>query len=181
MTMKKLLIAAPALLLAASLSYAQSSTTGTSTLSVTVGAEAAIVVQTTPSFSSSGIFGNYTATTPLTYFVRTITGGNIVVEVTSDFSTGGVGGGPSVANPPTAGDLLTYTCSAGAPVTGSATACSSAQTASTSATTNVVTFGATTQSAKTGNSASTSWTLVNDPSYKAGSYSATVTYTISAT
>lgn len=177
--MKKLLAVLPILLLAASVSHAQSST-GTSTLSVTVGAEAAIVVNATPAFASSGIFGNYTATTPFTYYVRTITGGSVVVEITTDFSTGGVGGGPSVANPPTAGDLLTYTCTAASPVTGSATACSSAATASTSGTTGVVTFGPTTQSAKTGNSGSTSWTLINDPSYKAGSYSATATYTISA-
>jgi hypothetical protein len=178
--MKKTLMVASILLLAASFSYAQTNASGTSTLSVNVGAEAAIVVNTTPAFVSSGIFGNYTATTPITYYVRTITGGSIVVEVTSDFSTGGVGGGPSVATPPTSGDLLTYTCTSAAPVTGSATACATALTASTASTTNVVTFAATTQSAKAGNSASTSWTLVNDPAYKAGSYSATVTYTISA-
>ena len=97
--MKKLLAVLPILLLAASVSHAQSST-GTSTLSVTVGAEAAIVVNATPAFASSGIFGNYTATTPFTYYVRTITGGSVVVEITTNFSTGGVGGGPSVANPP---------------------------------------------------------------------------------
>jgi hypothetical protein len=178
--MKKLLVLASIMLFAASLSYAQTNATGTSTLSVTVGAEAAIVVNTTPAFTSTGIFGNYTSTTPITYYVRTVTGGSIVVEITSDFSTGGVGGGPSVANPPTAGDLLTYTCTAAAPVTGSSTACPTALTASTSATTNVVTFGATTQSAKVGNAASTTWTLINDPAYKAGSYSAVATYTISA-
>jgi hypothetical protein len=179
--MKKLLFVAPLALLATSLCYGQATNaTGNSTLTVNVGAEAAIVVDTTPNFTSTGIFGNYTATTPITYFVRTITGGSIVVEVTSDFSTGGPGGGPSVAAPPTTGDLLTYTCTAAAPVTGTATPCATAQTASTSTTTNVVTFAATTQSAKVGNSASTSWTLVNDPAYKAGNYSATVTYTISA-
>jgi len=178
--MKKILLVAPILLLAASMSFAQAtSNTGTSTLSLTVGAEAAIVVSTTPSFTSSGIFGNYVSTTPFTYYVRTISGGSVTVEITSDFSTGGSGGGPSVAAPPTSGDTLTYACTAAAPVTGSATACSSAQTASTGSATNVVTFGATTQSAKAGNSGSTAWTLTNDPSYKAGSYSAVATYTIS--
>jgi hypothetical protein len=177
--MKKILALTSVLLLAASLSYAQSNS-GTTTLSVQVGAEAAIVVSTTPAFTSTGIFGNFLTTTPLTYYVRTITAGTITVEITTDFSTGGVGGGPSVANPPTSGDLLTYTCTAAAPVTGSATPCSSAQTASTSAATNVVSFGTTTQSAKAGNSASAAWTLINDPAYKAGSYSAVATFTISA-
>jgi hypothetical protein len=180
--MKKALLVASVMLLAASMSYAQlpGNATGTSTLSVSVGAEAAIVVSTTPAFSSVGIFGDYTATTPFTYYVRTITAGTITVQITSDFSTGGVGGGPSVATPPTSTDTLTYTCAAAAPVTGSATPCATAQTASTGSATNVVSFGTTTQSAKAGNSGSTSWTLTNDPAYKAGSYSATATYTISA-
>jgi hypothetical protein len=178
--MKKLLMVASIMLLAASMSYAQNAS-GTSTLSVSVGAEAAIVVDTTPAFQSTGIFGNYTATTPFTYYVRTIAGGTVTVQITSDFSTGGTGGGPSVATPPTPGDTLTYACTAAAPVTGSATACATPQTASTTVATNVVTFAATTQSAKAGNSGSTSWTLINDPAYKAGSYSATATYTISAT
>jgi hypothetical protein len=178
--MKKLLAIVPILLLAASVSHAQSNT-GTSTLSVTVGAEAAIVVNTTPAFGSTGIFGAYTATTGFTYFIRTISGGNITVSATADFSTGGPNGGPSIVVPPTAGDTLTYTCAAASVSTGSANACSSAQTVSAlNAGQNVVTFGATTQSAKLGNSSSTSWTLTNDPSYKAGSYSATVLYTISA-
>jgi hypothetical protein len=179
--MKKLLAVVPILLLAASVSHAQSNT-GNSTLSVTVGAEAAIVVNTTPAFTSSGIFGNYTGTTGFTYFVRTITGGNITVSATSDFSVGGPNGGPSIVAPPTAGDTLTYSCAAASPSTGTATACSSAQTVSAlNAGQNVVTFAATTQSAKAGNTGSTTWTLTNDPSYKAGSYSATVVYTISAT
>jgi hypothetical protein len=178
--MKKLLALTAVMLFAASLSFAQTNASGTSTLSVNVGAEAAIKVDTTPAFTSSGIFGDYTATTPLTYWVRTIAAGTITVQITSDFSTGGHGGGPSVANPPNSGDLLAYTCTAAAPVTGEANACSTAQTASTGSATNVVTFAATTESDKAGDAASTSWTFTNDPAYKAGSYSATVTYTISA-
>jgi hypothetical protein len=178
--MKKLLMVVPIFLLGASMSYAQSAT-GTANLAVTVGAEAAIVVNTSPAFVSSGIFGDYTSTTGLTYYVRTITGGKITVEITTDFSTGGPNGGPSVAVPPTSGDLLTYSCTAVAPSAGSATACSSAVTASISVATTVVTFGASTQSLKAGNGATTSWDLTNDPSYKAGSYTAVATYTISAT
>jgi hypothetical protein len=179
--MKRTLAVISALLLTASFGYAQHNATGTSSLSVTVGAEAAIVINNSPSLTSTGIFGSYTGTTNLTYYVRTITGGSVVLEVTTDFSTGGTGGGPSVAHPPTSGDALTYTCTAATPVTGTATPCASTLTASTTATTNVVTFAATTQSAAAGNSSSTSWTLTNDPSYAAGSYTAVVTYTISAT
>ncbi|MGO9435024.1 MAG: hypothetical protein ACLP00_12145 [Terracidiphilus sp.] len=178
--MKKLLTVASMLLLGASLSHAQSSNTATANLSVTVGAEAAIVVNSSPAFTSSGIFGNYTSTTALTYYVRTITSGTVTVEITTDFSTGGANGGPSVASPPTSGDLLTYSCTAAAPSIGTATPCSSAVTASTTTATSVVAFGSNTQSAKAGNSASTSWTLTNDPSYKAGSYTAVATYTIAA-
>jgi hypothetical protein len=178
--MKKLLMVASIMLLAASFSYGQTSPTGTANLSVTVGAEAAIVVNSSPAFASSTIFGDYTSTTALTYYVRTITSGTISVKITTDFSTGGPNGGPSVAAPPTSGDLLTYSCTAVAPSAGTATACTSAVTASASGGTNVVTFGANTQSAKTGNGATTSWTLTNDPSYKAGSYTAVATYTIAA-
>jgi hypothetical protein len=179
--MKRLLIFVSLLLLTGSLSFAQNSATATANLSVTVGAEAAIVVNSSPAFSSTGIFGNYTSTTALTYYVRTISGGSVTVEITTDFSTGGVGGGPSVANPPTSGDTLNYTCTAVAPTTGTSTPCSTALTSSTTAATTVVTFGGTTQSPKAGAGATTSWTLINDPSYKAGSYQAVATYTISAT
>jgi hypothetical protein len=44
----------------------------------------------------------------------------------------------------------------------------------------VGTFGANVSSAKTGNSGSVSWDLTNDPAYKAGTYTAVVTYTIHA-
>lgn len=177
--MKKLLMVTSAMLLAASMSYAQSGT-ATANLTVSVGAEAAIVVNTSPAFGSSGIFGDYTSTTDLTYFVRTITTGKVTVKITTDFSPGGANGGPSVAAPPTSGDLLTYSCTAAAPSAGGVTPCGSATTASTATATTVVTFAANTQSAKVGNDLTTSWDLTNDPNYKAGSYTAVATYTISA-
>ena len=176
--MKKLLMVASIILLGASMSYGQNSGTATANLSVTVGAEAAIVVNSSPAFSSTGIFGDYKSTTALTYYVRTITSGSVTVQITSDFSDGS-NHQPSVAAP-AAGDLLTYSCTAAAPVTGAANPCGSSVTASTTAATAVIDFVAGTQSAKAGNSATTSWTLTNDPSYKAGTYSATATYTISA-
>jgi hypothetical protein len=168
-----------AALLAAPASYAQFAATGTTTLSVTVSAEAALQVTTsTTTLAATGtIFNPFTGTTNLTYKIRTTqsTGtGTVTLKVTSDFSPAN---GPSVATPPTGGDALTYTCTTAAP----GTACSGSQTASTTASTSVATFGAGASSANAGNSASTVWSLTNDPTYKTGSYSATVTYTISAT
>jgi len=165
-------------MLLAPAAHAQFAATGTTTLSVTVGAEAALQVTTaTTNLTASGtIFNPFTGTTNLTYKVRTTqsTGsGNITLKVTGDF---GPTGGPSVATPPSAGDTLAYTCTVAAP----GTACTGSVTASTTAATSVATFGAGASSALAGNSASTAWSLSNDPAYKTGAYSATVTYTISA-
>lgn len=181
--MKKTLMVASIMLLAASMSYAQSNT-ATSTLSVTVGTEAAITATGGALTEGTGIFANYTGTTALNYQVRTVAAsGKITVEITTDFSTGGTGGGPSVAHPPTAGDTLSFTCTASSPTAGagSASACNSSQTVTALNTAYpVATFAAGTQSDKSGDPASTTWTLINDPAYLAGSYNAVATYTISA-
>jgi hypothetical protein len=182
---KSLVLIVAGLLLTASSGHAQlGSTTGTTTVNVTVGAEAALSITTgTTNLTSTGTnFSNYTGTTNLTYFVRTTaTGGSgsITLRVTTDFNC--AAGGPCVATPPTTGDALSYTCSVSNPGNnGTATGCTGAQTASTTAQTSVSTFGADARSLIGGNSASVSWTLTNDPKYKTGSYAATVTFTISA-
>lgn len=166
------------LLLAASSAYGQA-TTGTTTLSVTVGAEAALSVgNSTPLGTTGTTFSSFTGTTSLTYFVRTITAGSVTLEVSSDFSPSG---GPSVAIPPTTGDKLSYVCAVNTPgVHGSATNCPANTQALTTGATNVGTFGADARSASAGNTGTVSWTLTNDPAYRAGNYSATVTFTISA-
>jgi hypothetical protein len=166
------LIACPAI-------YAQFAPTGTTTVSVTISSEAALQVTTgTTTLAGTGaVFNAYTGTTNLLYKIRTTqsTGtGTITLRVTSDFSPAN---GPSVATPPSAGDALTYTCTVAAPGTG----CSGSQTASTTASTSVATFGAGASSANAGSAASTAWSLTNDATYKPGAYSSTVTYTISAT
>lgn len=160
------------------------SATGTTTLSVTVGAEAGLTVAATSALTSVGTnFANFTSSTALTYYVRTsvTTGaGSITAKVTTDFTPTG---GPSVATPPTAGDTLSYTSSGTAPGnsgTGAVMAFAGVA-ASTSAQTNVATFAADNRSLITGNSETVAWTLSNDPKYKTGAYSATVTFTISAT
>jgi hypothetical protein len=154
--------------------------TGTTTLSVVVGPEAALTVTTgtTNMTDTGGVFGtDFTGTTSLTYKIRTTkTGGtgSITLKVTTDFAGTG---GPSVTTPPTTGDTLAYTATVAAP----GTAATGSVTALTSAATSVGTFGAGNSSAKAGNAASVAWDLTNDPIYATGTYTATVTFTISAT
>ena len=169
-----------ALLFTASLAHAQLGTAnGTTSVSVTVGAEAGLTVVTgATTLASVGInFAPYTGSTSLTYYIRTtkVGGtGTLTLKVTTDFPA--ASGGPSVLTPPTGTDTLAYLCTVSAP----GTACTGSQTSSTSASTSVGTWTADGHSAFAGNSASVAWTLTNDPLYKTGSYSATVTFTISA-
>lgn len=179
MTQKKTtLITVCALLAMAGLAQAQN--TGTTTLSVTVGPEAALTVNTstTTLTTSSTTFGNpFTGNTSLTYMIRTTktTGtGTLSLKITADFAGTG---GPSVATPPSTGDALTYTCTVSAP----GTACTGSQTASTTTSTGLGTWGGGASSAKAGNSASVAWSLTDDPVYAQGTYTATATFTISAT
>jgi len=179
--MKKILALAAAMLLAASLAYAQLGGTPpyNSSLTVTVGPEAALAINTaTTNLTSTGTnFSNYSGTTGFTYFIRTTqTGGtgNIQLQITSDFSPAN---GPSVASPPTSTDKLAYNCTVSAP----GSACSTGQTALTTGPTPVASFGANARSAYAGNSGSVVWSLTNDPMYYTGSYAATDTFTISAT
>jgi hypothetical protein len=162
---------------AAGAAQAQFAPTGTGNVSVNVGAEASIRIDTPNlTLTSSGTnFSDYTGTTGFTYMIRTSSGsgsGGITLKVTTDFSGTG---GPSVATPPTAGDTLSYTCTLSSPGTAA-----SGSNASTTTDTNVGTFGAGASSSKAGNTGSVSWDLTNDPAYKTGSYTAVVTYTIHA-
>jgi hypothetical protein len=178
--MKKVLaLTALALLLAASSALAQTwGTTGTTLLSVTVGNEALISVNSPTTFSTSTAFADYTGTTNLSYKIRTSkggTGGSITLEITTDF---GPAGGPTVGGTQlTTGDNPTYVCNASSP----ATPCTGAVTPSTSSATAVYTFGADSHSAKAGNAGSVTWTVPNDPLYPSGTYQATATFTISTT
>ena len=117
---KKIAMAVVGVTLLAFAAQAQFNTTGTTSVSVTVAAEASLQVNTaTTTLANVGtIFNAYTGTTNLSYKIRTTkTGGSgtVTLEVTSDFSPAN---GPSVATPPTAGDALTYTCTVSAPGTG---------------------------------------------------------------
>jgi hypothetical protein len=174
-----ILLAGAVVALVQSPALAQFGPSGTTTLSVAVGPEAAIRINTSNSTlatTGNAFTSNFTGSTSFTYKIRTSKSGGtgtIGVQVTTDFSPGS---GPSVANPPTAGDALSYSCTLTAP----ATACTGQQTASTTSTTPVATFGADAHSGNNGNNGSLSWSLTNDPKYGTGTYTATVTFTISA-
>jgi hypothetical protein len=150
--------------------------TGTTTLSVAVGAEASIAINTaTTTFTTpgGGLFADFTGTTNFTYKIRTAqsTGtGHIALQITTDFPGTD---GPKVATPPSSGDALTYACT-----TASGTACTGPVTASTTSPTSVATFAADAHSVKAGDAGSVAWTLTNDPVYKTGTYTATATFTI---
>ena len=167
--------------------HAQTSASTTETLSAAIAAEAGLFAfPNSMTLSRTGtVFNTFTGSLVVQYRARTSQSagsGSLTVRATADFTPAG---GPSIAVPPTAGDALAYTCS-------SATlgaACSGVRTVSTSTATNVVTIGA---GSCTGaspcpsntvdpNTVNLSFTLTNDPKYKTGSYSATLTFTISAT
>jgi len=131
---------------------------------------------------TGNIFNTYTSSAvTLQYRARTseTTGsGSITIKATSDFLPAG---GPCVGSPPTAGDALTYACSGqtlGTCVDG---------TVSTTSATNVLTTPASSCTGGGGacssadpNTVNVTFSLTNDPKYKTGVYSATVTWTISA-
>jgi hypothetical protein len=146
------------------------SATGTTTLSVGVVPESSLVVNTgTTSLGKlDTTFGNYTGTTSLTFKVRTLKllGTGAVTAQLTEFAGGSAG--PHVAT-----DLrYSSTTTVGTAVTGA--------TPSTSAATNVITFGANAHSAAAGTGASVAWTLGDDPTFETGTYTSTVTFTISA-
>jgi len=149
--------------------FCQSTDTGSTTLDITVGPEASLTVGTgTTTLSASDTkFGDRTGTTNFTYKIRTTQSGgtgSITVKVTAFAANG-----PAVSD-------LSYTCT----VAASGTGCSSSTVASTSAGTNVASFGQDAHSSDAGDSGSVSWTLLDKTAVKTGNYTSTATFTISA-
>ena len=172
--MKKLLAVVLLVLIGSGSLFAQFNATGTTAVQVTIAPEAAIRIDTaTTTLTNAGIFSNFTGTTNFTYKIRTsdVGGtGSVTLQVTSDFSPAG--------GPLASAGTLSYVCTVAAP----GTACGGSQTASTAGGTSVATFGANARSLTAGTGGnSVDWTLLNDPQYVTGSYSSTVTFTISAT
>ena len=165
------------------LSHAQN--TITQTLNATIVPEGSLVTLTSPLVLSktNGTSSVFSGSVTLSYRARTSQGngqGSVTLKATSDFAPSG---GPSIAHPPSSVDQFTYTCS-GATL---GVSCSGVQAISTTSATNVISIG---PSACTGgggpcsstdpNSANVTFSLSDDPKYKTGSYSATLTWTISA-
>jgi len=153
--------------------------TATQTLSATINPAWTLTSPATASLThTQNTFQPFQSAVAVNFEVRTspVGGGKITLQVSSDFSPAG---GPSAA-----GGALTYVC-------GSAnlgTPCSGTQTASTTAQTPVLTLpasactgGGGTCSSQDPNSVNLTFTLTDDPGYSTGTYSATVTFTISAT
>jgi hypothetical protein len=132
------------------------------------------------------LFNSYTGAVTIQYRARTTAAsgtGSITVKASTDFVC--ASGGPCITTPPTVGDALTYTCT-GATLGSN---CAGTQTVSTGAGTNVVTAipaaactgGGSPCSTADPNTVNLNFSLTDDPKYKTGSYSATLTFTISAT
>ena len=154
------------------LACAAAQSTATTTLSVIVTSAATISLGSSSTALTSGTTcGDYTGTTTGRVRMRTSkTGGSgsVTVEITSVWASGG----PSVSD-------LTYTCSVAE--TSDPTACSGSVTASDSSGTTVLPMGADGNTADSGDTFSVDWSLRNRPSYTPGAYSATATFTVSAT
>ena len=124
------------------------------------------------------VFSPYTGTLTLRYRVRSTpsgTGGTITLQPTGEFSPSG---GPTISS-----GALTYTCSGAA----LGTPCSGSTTANLGSQTNVVTIppasctgGGAPCSAVDPNTVNLNFSLENNPVYETGSYTATVTFTISS-
>jgi hypothetical protein len=159
-------------------SLAQTSATTTQTLSAQISPIGKVSIPATVSLLSGSTFSAYTGTLLVSQRVRTTSSGSASITVTgsAEFTPAG---GPTIAS-----GALSYTC--GSATLG--TACSGAQTMSTSTQTPVLIVGS---SACTGgggacsstdpNTVSLSFTLTNSPAYKTGSFSAHLTLVISAT
>ena len=168
------------LLLSALLPFPADGGTGsaTQTLTATINPGYALSAPATASLThTQTTFQPFQATVAVNYEVRTSpTGsGKITLQVTNDFSPSG---GPSAAN-----GNLTYTCGAA----NLGTPCSGTQTASTTTQTPLLTLPASTCTGGGGacssqdpNSVNLTFTLTDNPGFPTGTYSATITFTISA-
>lgn len=170
------------LLLSLLLPFPSGGGTGSATqsLSAMITPGAVLTAPSTASLThSSNTFQAFQASLAVNYEVRTSptgSGGKITLQVTKDFSPAG---GPSAAS-----GVLTYTCGAanlGVPCSGTQTASTTSQTPLLTLPASTCTGGGGACSSQDPNSVNLTFTLTDNPAYATGSYSATVTFTISAT
>lgn len=147
--------------------------------SVSVSLQAAGKLSVTSSASlvrGGAPFSDFTVTVPVSYKARTTSTGSgaITVQASGEFSPTG---GPTVAS----GDL-TYTCTSAT----LGTACSGSPTISTSSQTSVVSIPKSTCMGGTGCSSANpasmnlNFTVANSPAHQTGSFTVSLTFTISA-
>ncbi len=122
-------------------------------------------------------FSPFQATVPVSFRARTTAsgGGTITLQVTSDFTPGG---GPSATG------ALSYVCAAasmGSPCSGVQTASTSVQTPVLTLPASAYTGGGNPCSAQDPNSVTLTFAMPDDPTFDTGSYSATITFFVSAT
>jgi hypothetical protein len=163
-----------------SVAHGQGSGSTTQAMTAAINPIAALIVGASAALiPGAARFWPFQVTLPISYWARTTptgTGATITAQVTSNFAPAG---GPSAAS-----GALQYTCTAAT----YGTACSATQTASTASQTPVLnlptsacTGGGGACSAAALNTVDLNFTLTDDPTYQTGSYSAVVTFTISAT
>jgi hypothetical protein len=144
--------------------------TGSTTVTANVAADASITVSTPTVLSAGAAFGAFTGSTTVTFSIRTtkVGGSGSITLQAAEFTTAG---GPLVS----AGNL-TYSCS-GTPSAG--TKCAGPITASTSTPTAVLSsVGA--DAKANAQVINVDWSLANSPAFSTGSYSSTVTFTLSS-
>jgi hypothetical protein len=144
--------------------------TGSTIVTANVAADASITVSTPTVLTAGAAFGAFTGSTTVTFSIRTtkVGGSGSITLQAAEFTTAG---GPLVS----AGNL-TYSCS-GTPSVG--TKCAGPITASTSAATAVLSsVGA--DAKANAQVINVDWSLANSPAFSTGSYSSTVTFTLSS-
>lgn len=176
---KLMAVAAMGAIWAASLAHGATAAV-TQTLSAQLAAIGKVSVPISITLTNTGtVFNPYSGSLTVNYRARSTTigtGGSITLQSTAEFTPSG---GPTVGS-----GTLTYGCSG--PTLG--TACSGTLTVSLVSATNVLTIpasvctgGGGSCSSANPNTENINFSLVDDPGYKTGTYSASITFTISST
>lgn len=173
--LKLFLVVAACSLLLVSTANAQSTATASTNLTVAIGAEAALTADASTALTNDNMFGNFGGVTNLTYKIRTkSTGsGSLTVKVAEFSPTGG----PSLSAPIDPADKLSLTPAVAG---GFGTPGAAVPTVAKDTSYPVVSLTGGQKSPRVGAGASVTWTLADNPQYAPASYTAVVTFTLSA-